>query len=101
MEQWNDGRMEQRDDGIVEGWSDGKTGDILFFWILPFSNIPVFQYSILPVSQYSTIPTFQCSMFLVAALPRCTICLFAGELSAGESPLPEYFLGRESTHDDA
>jgi hypothetical protein len=63
MEQWNDGRMEQRDDGIVEGWSDGKTGDILFFWILPF---PIFQYSILPV--------FQHSMFLVAATPRCVLC---------------------------
>jgi hypothetical protein len=47
--------------GRMEYWSDGKTGDILFFWILPFSNIPVFQYS--------TVPTFQYSMFLVAALP--------------------------------
>jgi hypothetical protein len=41
--------MEQRDDGIVEGWSDGKTGDILFFWILPFPSIPIFHYSNIPM----------------------------------------------------
>jgi hypothetical protein len=50
MEEWNKGR--------VEGWSDGRTPDILFSWILPFPNIPIFHSSIIPVFHYSNIPIF-------------------------------------------
>jgi hypothetical protein len=43
---------------MMEGWTDGKTGNILFVWILPFA-----------IFHSSSIPMFQCSMFLVAAVP--------------------------------
>jgi hypothetical protein len=33
----------------MEEWSDEKTRDILFFWILSFPNIPIFHHSSIPM----------------------------------------------------